>query len=464
MLLVTTSVSGSVDTLVSVMDAHVILGDSATNYGDAEQLLVADPHESDISRAYVRFDLDTIPEGASVNWARLRLYNVTAMDECAEIGVYCVLESWDESTITWASQPDIASHDEFEDIVNLGDDGGMKWVEWNLTDLTTVWLSGSTSNNGIVVKVPVEKANWYCVRTFLSRESHETELRPELIVSYDLDGTEYPTAMDAHVDQSLPDSNFGSSENLLVVNASWEVLRTYVQFDLSDIPEGTDIYLAELVLENHGHWDDLCPKIDVHRVLEEWDEDYITWNSQPDFETDVRGALYLRDDFFPTGFYAWDVTELVQKWVGGDYVNYGMVLRPRNEGDDNYRVARGFYSREASGDYTKAGLNVFHEGSPGIGDVPGGDPRMRLACSPNPSNGLVNLRLQLAQSAHTVLEAYDAAGRLVRTIYDGELCAGAHRMAWDGEAGSGVDVASGTYFLRVTACGVCLTEKVMLVR
>jgi flagellar hook assembly protein FlgD len=52
----------------------------------------------------------------------------------------------------------------------------------------------------------------------------------------------------------------------------------------------------------------------------------------------------------------------------------------------------------------------------------------------------------------------------VKTVCDAVADAGWNQAEWDGTNNSGGRVASGVYFLRVSACGDSRTEKVVLIR
>jgi flagellar hook assembly protein FlgD len=46
---------------------------------------------------------------------------------------------------------------------------------------------------------------------------------------------------------------------------------------------------------------------------------------------------------------------------------------------------------------------------------------------------------------------FDVGGRRVRRIFEGEMSAGPHRLAWDGRDGSGQIMPAGKYFIRLRA-------------
>lgn len=72
---------------------------------------------------------------------------------------------------------------------------------------------------------------------------------------------------------------------------------------------------------------------------------------------------------------------------------------------------------------------------------------------PNPMPGSMLLRYGLARAARVRLTIADAAGRHVRTLVDGTEAAGAHEAGWNGRDEGGQTVASGVYFVHLSADG-----------
>jgi hypothetical protein len=70
---------------------------------------------------------------------------------------------------------------------------------------------------------------------------------------------------------------------------------------------------------------------------------------------------------------------------------------------------------------------------------------------PNPFAGSTDLRFELAGPGGVSLEVFDVGGRRVRRIFEGEMSAGPHRLAWDGRDGSGQIMPAGKYFIRLRA-------------
>ncbi|HPF35375.1 MAG TPA: S8 family serine peptidase [Candidatus Krumholzibacteria bacterium] len=84
--------------------------------------------------------------------------------------------------------------------------------------------------------------------------------------------------------------------------------------------------------------------------------------------------------------------------------------------------------------------------------------------TPNPFNPKTTIAFDLAADGPVSLEVFDTRGRLVRSLVDGRLQAGAHAVVWDGRDARGGSVASGTYLFRLRAGDVTEHRKMALVR
>jgi hypothetical protein len=84
--------------------------------------------------------------------------------------------------------------------------------------------------------------------------------------------------------------------------------------------------------------------------------------------------------------------------------------------------------------------------------------------APNPFNPSTAIRFDLAQAGPAGLRIYDVRGRLVRTLVEAPLAAGAHTVRWDGRSDAGVAVASGVYLVELVAGGSRSEHKMVLAR
>ena len=83
---------------------------------------------------------------------------------------------------------------------------------------------------------------------------------------------------------------------------------------------------------------------------------------------------------------------------------------------------------------------------------------------PNPFNPSTTISFELPTAALVKVDIYSVDGRLVRTLHSGEMPAGPNTLVWDGKNGRNAQMASGTYFYRVTAGAWDVTRKMQLVK
>jgi hypothetical protein len=83
---------------------------------------------------------------------------------------------------------------------------------------------------------------------------------------------------------------------------------------------------------------------------------------------------------------------------------------------------------------------------------------------PNPFNPSTTIAFELAASAQTKLEVFDAGGRHVRSLLDGAIGRGRHEVVWDGLDERGVRVPSGVYRYRLTAAGLTTTKSMIVLK
>lgn len=86
------------------------------------------------------------------------------------------------------------------------------------------------------------------------------------------------------------------------------------------------------------------------------------------------------------------------------------------------------------------------------------------ALYPNPFQHQANLRFGLPAAMEVQASVYDIQGRMVATLVRQHMAAGYHQVVWDGLRNDGVAVASGVYFVRISADGFAETKKVIRVR
>jgi len=84
------------------------------------------------------------------------------------------------------------------------------------------------------------------------------------------------------------------------------------------------------------------------------------------------------------------------------------------------------------------------------------------ASAPNPSTGRVSIPFGLPSAARVRVTVLDLQGRVIRTLVNGELPAGAHLARWDGRLGSGARAPSGVYLYRLDALGAHRSGRLVI--
>jgi hypothetical protein len=96
-------------------------------------------------------------------------------------------------------------------------------------------------------------------------------------------------------------------------------------------------------------------------------------------------------------------------------------------------------------------------------EMPGGGAVQRegfaLNALPNPAQGRTEVRFLLPRAAKVSLEVYDLAGRRVQSLAQGLREAGSYSQTWDGR-----NSPAGVYFVRLSAGGESLTQRLVLLR
>jgi hypothetical protein len=115
------------------------------------------------------------------------------------------------------------------------------------------------------------------------------------------------------------------------------------------------------------------------------------------------------------------------------------------------------YALELAGASEAIVLDEVHLAGPGA-------TLLSLSAGPNPFNPLVKVRYAVPRSGQVKLQAFDVRGRLVRTLLDRAVAAGAGELEWRGDDDAGRSLASGVYELRLTTAGGAASERVTLVR
>lgn len=174
-------------------DAHVYIYWPTTNLGTASSLLIGQNQYQNLIRfAIFQSEGGPVPDGASITSAKLSIYKSTNAYE-GTYRAHRVLQSWDESQVTWNSRAtglpwtspgangintDILSVHDGQ--TTLGWNAG--WLEIDVTPGVQAFSAGSAANHGWKVIMSSGNGN---LKGFHSSEfTGDTTLRPKLVVTY----------------------------------------------------------------------------------------------------------------------------------------------------------------------------------------------------------------------------------------------------------------------------------------
>ena len=89
----------------------------------------------------------------------------------------------------------------------------------------------------------------------------------------------------------------------------------------------------------------------------------------------------------------------------------------------------------------------------------------RISNHPNPFNPSTTISFTLPEAVDVRLQIFDASGRLVKTLVDGEVRGiGDHHVIWNGRTDADGSAASGMYFYRIVAGDLQATQRMTLVK
>jgi hypothetical protein len=260
--------------------------------------------------------------------------------------------------------------------------------------------------------------------------------------------TFYPT-QDAFVSQGDPGVNFGTYGWLITYSNPWSLLyRTLMEFDLTSIPPGTPVSSAVLNLYMFDQaGTDFT--VDVHSVLASWTEAGVTWNNQPAFNSTVEASL-------PYQGYTWwrfNITDLVQQWVDDPDSNCGLILRnnPEIPGANGWFTK--FYSRDTTINRPYLQITAVN-----IEENKGGDPG-GLQVRPNPVREKASITFSLPKSGNLSVCLYDAEGRKIKTLKEGNAASG--RMCFQLNSKG---ISAGVYFLKAEFGNSISITRVVIIK
>jgi hypothetical protein len=360
-LVITYTISGSYLVLqpyaAAGKDAHIDSYYPNTNGGNVPELnsqawtVSGNPG---VQRGLIEFNLTAIPVGATVQVARLTLYNNPTSSNGFQNGEHShfsgsnqsslqrVTSAWNENTVTWNNQPPSTTVNQ----VSLPQDvDPHQNYLLDVTQHVQYMVNNPANNFGFILQLDVEQ--YYRCLLFASSDHLDSTIRPKLEICYTSDNCIHidlqpgpVQGKDVLLDSFYPNTNSGSGEELN--SLAWTVggtpmaQRSLLQFDLSPIPPLSIITSAELTLYNNptssngllnGEHSQLSGSNQswLRRVVAAWAENTVTWNTAP--LTTIMNETSLPADTDVHQDYIIDVRNLVQDMVNNPSTSFGFMLQ-----------------------------------------------------------------------------------------------------------------------------------------
>jgi len=160
-----------------IADSFINEQSQGTNYG-SQPTMDVQRRATRNRRSLVKFDLSTIPPNSTINSATLELYSTVAPTTSQQLDIHRITSSWQETTVTWSSQPT------FDSVISSSIQGGTGtgWKIWDVTGLVKDWYLGTYQNYGFLVKSNLETGTTAYLYSFATKENSTN--KPILRVNY----------------------------------------------------------------------------------------------------------------------------------------------------------------------------------------------------------------------------------------------------------------------------------------
>jgi len=175
----------------STADTYIINALSNNNFGTLYVLVVVSAPQ-DQAHSLVKFDISSIPQGATINLAYLMLYyssNLGTNPAGRTVTANRVTKDWVELQATWNSyktgSPWTTPGGDYvpDGAASATVPAAYGWMTWTVTDIVKAWIQGGQPNYGFLVKFADEDQVGEV--QFHTREyTYEPDLRPILKVDW----------------------------------------------------------------------------------------------------------------------------------------------------------------------------------------------------------------------------------------------------------------------------------------
>jgi RHS repeat-associated protein len=204
------------------------------------------------TRAVLKFPTSSLPSTARVLSAQVEAMSTITTNTgggSASFELRGLTKDFDEATATWNNATSATAWTtaggDYSATVSDADTGFTndpvrRW--WDATSLTQGWINTPSSNHGVLIKVKDESSTGPQERSiFLSSETSEPQLRPQLVLTYvdaTTDSTYYAPSTPARM---TPGTTYNVDVSLTnTTNATWTAAGEVLSYRWT-LPDGTDV-------------------------------------------------------------------------------------------------------------------------------------------------------------------------------------------------------------------------------
>lgn len=340
-------------------DAEIWNLEPSENYGDWPEVKANAwtwSGEDGYQRALFEFDLSEIPAGATIVSAELSLYGVDGSSTQYHSGenkswLKRITQSWEENTVTWSTQPSTTDVDQV--MLETSSSALEDYLDIDVKNLINDMIADPTHSFGFMLELQSESI--YRRMTFLSSDQDISSKNPKLVIEYTTSEEPVDTTIecvtlkpgskdgfDAEIWSLEPTMNYGEWPEVKTNAWTWDgtpgYQRSLIKFDLSSVPDGAIIESAALSLyaldEPSTQYHSGVNETFIQRITSEWDENIVTWSTQPTTTTTNEVTLATSTSEYEN-YLDVDVKALIEDMLADPSHSFGFMFRLENE--DIYR-------------------------------------------------------------------------------------------------------------------------------
>ncbi|MEV0633920.1 DNRLRE domain-containing protein [Streptomyces sp. NPDC050619] len=245
--------SGQTDTTLSSAQATTAHDTISSDGVNQKWLEVGDNSATyGTTRGVLKFPTSSLPSTARVLDAQVQAMSTITTNSgggSATYELHGLTKDFDEAAATWNNATSTTawttaggdySSTVSDTVAGVSNDPVRHW--WDATSLTQGWINTPSSNHGVLIKLANETTSGPQERsTFLSSETSEPQLRPQLDVTY-VDATTDSTYYAADTPSRMtPGTTYNVDVNLTnTTNATWTAAGEALSYRWT-LPDGTDV-------------------------------------------------------------------------------------------------------------------------------------------------------------------------------------------------------------------------------